>query len=131
MLMVMAGTSFGTPAFIDVVLGTETVDTRRRFVSALGAFDGAAMQTHGRAYKDLTAPQQVALLTEASTLAPSAATVPEPEPEPEPSNLRDYFDHLKGWIADIHFSSEAGQRELGWTGGMFHGQFNACGPSGT
>ena len=111
----------GTPTFLDRLLAVESADVRRRFVSALGAIDGAVMRAHGRAFKDVTAAEQTAILTEASTMAPATRA-----PGAEPVNLRDHFDHLKGWIADIHFSSEAGLRELGSTGSMFFERFNGC-----
>lgn len=124
----------GTPAFIDRLLAVEDVDTRRRFVSALGAFDGEAMRAHSRAFKDVTAAEQTALLTQASTMAPSRPPVAWRRGDPigapaaaaEPGNLRDYFDHIKGIVADIHFSSEPGLRELGWTGSIMHTRFNGC-----
>lgn len=133
-LIVPGSDASGTPAFIDRLLVLEPVDTRRRFVSALGAFDGAAMRAHGRAFRDLAAAEQTALLTEASTMAAGAVVEPwrpgmpigAPLPPPEPVNLRDYFDHIKGWVADIHFSSEAGLRELGWTGTLMFQRFPAC-----
>lgn len=111
----------GTPAFLDKMLAVDSVEARRRFVSALGAFDGAAMRSHGRAFKDVTPAEQTAILTQASTMA-----VGMPRPGSEPANLRDHFDHLKALIADVHFSSEVGLRELGSTGNMVHTRFNGC-----
>jgi hypothetical protein len=136
-LIVPGAEASGTPAFLDKLLAASDVDDRRRVVSALGAFDGAAMRAHGRAFKDVTPAQQAALLTQAATMASGPAAtawrsgdpIPTPGPAPEPANLRDYFDLLKGWIADIHFSSEPGLRELGWTGTLFFQRFNACGTS--
>ncbi len=124
----------GTPEFLDKLLDVETAETRRRFVTALGAIDGAALREHKRPFKDLPEADQVALLTAASTLAPSrtpvywtkGAPIPVPQPPPAPLNLRDHFDHIKGWIAGIHFASEPGLKELGWTGMMFFEKFDGC-----
>src|SRR5690606_4411848 len=126
----------GTPEFLDKLLAVESPETRRRFVSALGAMDAASRQAHGGPFKDLTGEQQQAVLTAASTEAPSRTPVhwtkgdpiPLPEPVPAPLNLRDHFDHLKGWIAGIHFASEPGLKELGWTGVMFFEKFDGCVP---
>ena len=40
--------------------------------------------------------------------------------------LRDHFDHLKGWIAGAYYSSEAGLKELGYTGQLFFTSFPDC-----
>lgn len=136
-LIVPGADASGTPEFLDKLLAVESTETRRRFISALGAMDAAAREAHGVPFKDLTSEQQHALLTTASTQAPSRTPVfwkkgdpiPLPEPVPAPLNLRDHFDHLKGWIAGIHFSSEPGLKELGWTGVMFFEKFDGCVPS--
>lgn len=133
-LIVPGSQASGTPEFLDKLLAVESVDTRQRFVSALGAIDGMAVRTHQKPFKDLAAAEQTALLTEASTLAPSRTPVywtkgdpiPVPQPPPVALNLRDHFDHIKGWIAGIHFASEPGLKELGWTGMMFFEKFEGC-----
>jgi hypothetical protein len=135
-LIVPGSQASGTPEFLDKLLAVEGVDTRQRFVSALGAMDGAALRAHQKPFKDLGAAEQTALLTEASTLAPSRTPVfwtkgdpiPVPQPPPVPLNLRDHFDHIKGWVAGIHFASEPGLKELGWTGMMFFEKFEGCTP---
>ena len=124
----------GTPEFLDTLLTVESPETRRRFVTALGAMDGAALKAHRRPFKDLTAAQQTALLTEASTAQPSRQPVywkkgdpiPVPEPPAGPVTLRDHFDHIKGWVSGIYFASEAGLKELGSTGAMFHESYPGC-----
>jgi hypothetical protein len=40
--------------------------------------------------------------------------------------IRDHFDTLKGWISGAYYSSEAGMRELGWTGTVMHEKFPGC-----
>lgn len=135
-LIVPGSQASGTPEFLDKLLAVESVDTRQRFISALGAMDGAALRAHQKPFKDLGAAEQTALLTQASTLEPSRAPVywkkgdpiPVPQPPPAPLNLRDHFDHIKGWVAGIHFASEPGLKELGWTGMMFFEKFEGCAP---
>jgi hypothetical protein len=56
------------------------------------------------------------------------APIPVPQPPAGPTNLRDHFDHLKGWVAGIYFASEPGLKELGWTGMMFFESFDGCAP---
>jgi hypothetical protein len=135
-LIVPGAKASGTPEFLDKLLNVEPAETRRRFITALGAMDGAALRAHRKPFSDLAAAEQTALLTEASTLEPSRTPVhwtkgdpiPVPQPPPAPLNLRDHFDHIKGWVAGIHFASEPGLRELGWTGMMFFEKFDGCAP---
>lgn len=134
-LIVPGAQASGTPEFLDKLLVVESTDTRRRLITALGAFDGAALRAHKRPFASLTAAEQTALLTEAATQAPSRQPVywskgdpiPPPAPPPAPLTLRDHFDHVKGWVAGIHFASEPGLKELGWTGVMFFQSFDGCG----
>ncbi|MET0556855.1 MAG: hypothetical protein ABW221_27690, partial [Vicinamibacteria bacterium] len=42
------------------------------------------------------------------------------------TTLRDHFDHLKRWIADSYYTSEAGLKELGYTGNMMFVEFPDC-----
>ena len=65
--------------------------------------DAATREAHGKAFRSLTPAQQAALL-EASPALPT----------------------LKSWIAGAHYSSEAGMKELGFTGNMFFQSFPAC-----
>lgn len=135
-LIVPGSQASGTPEFLDKLLDVETVETRRRFVTALGAMDGAALRAHKKPFKDLSGVEQTALLTQVSTLEPSrtpvywtkGAPIPVPQPPPAPLNLRDHFDHIKGWVAGIHFASEPGLKELGGTGMMFFEKFDGCAP---
>ncbi len=133
-LIVPGAKASGTPEFLDKLLAVESADTRRRFMTALGAFEGAALKAHRVPFKDLTPQQQVALLTEASTAEPSRQPtywkkgdpIPVPQPPAGPVTLRDHFDHVKGWISGIHFASEPGMKELGYTGNVFHETYPGC-----
>lgn len=102
--------------FLDALLAVETPETQRRFLQALGALEGLAISEHRRPYKALSAEQQIALLTKAST-APSDAPI------------RTQFEHLKGWISGAYYSTEAGMKELGWNGAIVFPELPACGSS--
>jgi len=133
-LIVPGAKASGTPEFLDKLLTVEPADTRRRFITALGAMDRAALTTRQKPFKDLAQADQVALLTDASTGQPSRQPVywkkgdpiPVPEPPPGPATLRDHFDHIKGWVSGIYFASEQGLKELGYTGNVFHATFAGC-----
>lgn len=125
----------GSPSYIDEVLAIERDDVQRTFVSALAAVDAVARERHGAPFKELDRAKQVALLEEAATAGPPESTTPLPEhpdePAPSPSaprtiTLTSPLNRLKTWIAGAHFSSEAGMKELGFTGGMFFPSFPAC-----
>jgi hypothetical protein len=102
-LIVPGSVASGSPAYIDDVLAIEHDDVRLRFVSALAAVDAAAREAHGTTFRALPAAQRPALL-EALTTLPT----------------------LKTWIAGAHYSSEAGMKELGFTGSVFFQSFPAC-----
>ena len=133
-LIVPGAKASGAPEFLDKLLAVESAETRRRFITALGAIDGAALRAHQKPFKELAPAQQIALLTEAANGQPGREPVywkkgdpiPVPEPPARPATLRDHFDHVKGWVAGIYFASEPGLKELGWTGNVFHEKYPGC-----
>jgi len=133
-LIVPGAKASGTPEFLDKLLHVESPETRRRFITALGAMEGAALKAHRKPFKDLTQAEQVAILTTASTAEPGRRTVfwkkgdpiPVPEAPPAAATLRDHFDHIKGWVSGIYFASEPGLKELGYTGNVFHEKYPGC-----
>jgi hypothetical protein len=99
--------------FLDQLLAVESGENQRNFVGALGAFDMAAIAKHGKPWTAITAAEQDAMLREASTAD-------------ESTPLRSHFENLKTWIAGAYYSSEAGMRELGWTGNAFFPELPGC-----
>jgi len=116
--------------FIDQLLAVDSRENQSRFLTALGAFEGEARARFGRPWKALAEAQRVEVLTAASTMElgtpPRAGRAAPPKPAPGTVNLRDHFEHLKGWIVGAHYSSEAGMRELGWTGRSFFTSYPDC-----
>jgi gluconate 2-dehydrogenase subunit 3-like protein len=100
--------------FLDQLLAVESAANQGAFLGALGAFDMAAINRHGKAWIGITPSEQDALLREAST--GDAAT----------SAMRGHFQNVKDWIVGAYYSSETGMRELGWTGNTFHQQLPGC-----
>lgn len=120
--------------FVDSLLAVDTRERQQRFLTALGAHEGEALRRFARPFKALTAAEQDEVLTAASTAesgrqdwiwTPGTPVAPPPA-GPEEVTLRDHFDHLKGWIAGAYYSSEAGLKELGYTGQMFFAEFPDC-----
>lgn len=111
--IVPGSTAARVAPFLDQLLAVDSAASRQAFLGALGAFDMAAVDRHGRPWTGITAPEQDALLHEASTAA-------------ETSAIRGHFENLKRWIAGAYYSSEPGMRELGWTGNVFHQELPGC-----
>jgi hypothetical protein len=139
--------------FIDELLAVVETDSQRRFLSALGAIEGASLSRFQKPFKALAEAQQVEVLQEASSgkggtfrvprslregaglarftkeewvWTPGTPLQPPPELETEVVTLRDHFELLKGWISSAYYSSEAGLKELGYTGQMFFQTFPDC-----
>jgi hypothetical protein len=124
-----------TSEFIDQLLVVDAREDQRDFLTAIGAFEGQALARGGRPWKQLAETDQIAILTEASTMAsgrPAERFWTKGDPIHPPTSpaftltLRDHFDLLKGWIAGAYYSSEIGMRELGWTGNVVHAAFPGC-----
>jgi hypothetical protein len=136
--IVPGSTAAKSAEFIDSLLSVDVELNQRRFLQALGAFEGLAIAQAKKPWKSLSDSDQIALLTKASTaesgMRPSAGVAGGPRipgaqggggPE-RSATIRDHFELLKGWIAGAYYSSEAGMRELGWTGTVIHERFVGC-----
>jgi hypothetical protein len=132
--IVPGSTSAGVAGFVDQLLGVATPERQTDFLAALGALQAEALARFGAPWLSLAEPQRTELLTAAAT-GPSAQTprywtrgepVLAPLPERRAPTLRDRFDVVKQAIATAYYSSEAGMKELGWTGQMVHGEFPGC-----
>ena len=132
--IVPGSTKAKSAQFIDALLSVDTEQSQRRFLQALGAFEGMAIAHAQKPWKSLTEADRTTLLTKASTTEPgrpaggpggpgSGGGTPPAEPA---ITIRDHFDHLKGWISGAYYSSEIGMRELGWTGNVFFDKFTGC-----
>jgi Gluconate 2-dehydrogenase subunit 3 len=111
--IVPGSTAARVAPFLDQLLAVESAEHQRAFLGSLGAFDMAAINKHGKAWIALTAPEQDALLREASTADPK-------------SPFAVHFQNVKDWVAGAYYSSEPGMRELGWTGNTFHRELPGC-----
>ncbi len=121
--------------FIDLLLSVDTQENQKKFLASLSAFDAEAINRHHQPFKDLTDVQQNAILTQASTEKAgqengadwSWFSVPSKEgPEEVHITLRDYFENLKTWVSGAYYSSEAGMKELGWTGQVMWESYPGC-----
>jgi len=107
------------PEFLDRLLAVESTDTQKRFIQAIGAFERAARDAHGKPWKSLTAPEATALLTKLSEAPTSSEAARAPASRP--------FDTIKSAVAETYYSTQAGMKELGWNGGVMFAAPIACG----
>jgi len=132
--IVPGSTAAGVAPFVDRLLAEDAPEAQRAFLAALGAIQAEATARHGRPWLGLEPEQKAELLTAASAGPPSreprrwtpGQPVLVPAPPPAPPTLRDRFDLLKERIATAYYSSEAGMKELGWTGHLIHETFPGC-----
>jgi Gluconate 2-dehydrogenase subunit 3 len=108
--------------FIDLLLSVDTQDAQKKFLASLSAFEAESLRRFSHPYKSLSETQQNEILTSASTAEHGKAT----EGKPLQATLRDHFENLKSWVAGAYYSSEAGMKELGWTGEVFFTSFPGC-----
>lgn len=127
----------GCARFVDSLLAVGERDDRERFLSALGALDALARERFSVPWPELSDRQRDELLEEVSTAAPGqkkeywtpgtpvADHIASPGAE-APVTIRDQFDVLKGWVVGSYYSSQVGQRELGYEGPAFAEEFPGC-----
>lgn len=97
---------------IDLIVSLEGDGPKQQLVNALQRFDRRAQELHHVRFGELSPEQQDEILLSASA---------------ENGSLNVEFDLLKEWTADAYWSSQAGMRELGWTGRMAWTEFEGCG----
>lgn len=110
--------------FIDLLLSVDTEKHKKSFVEALSAFEAEAQKRSGKGFPSLDGGQQNALLTDAS-VRPEKNDLSGGTGK-ENVGLHEHFENLKGWISGAYYSSEAGMRELGWTGEYAFDKFPGC-----
>jgi hypothetical protein len=110
--------------FIDLLLNVDTDQHKKNFGESLAAFETESQKRFGKGYSSLDAGQQNGLLTNAA--ARPVKNDSTGGAENEDSGLHKHFENLKGWISGAYYSSEAGMRELGWTGDYAFASFPGC-----
>lgn len=109
--------------YIDLVLAADTGETQRAFLNSLGYLDGESIRRYKAAFRYLSREDQDDLLhslaypSRASHWAGSAV----------PSDVgHTHFEALKGRIMTAYYSSQIGEKELGWDGAFAHGPYEGC-----
>jgi hypothetical protein len=109
--------------FIDLLLSVDNQKHQREFVDALAAFEAEAGMRFGKHLTALDGAQVDEILTDAFL---SKVVGQATSGEHEENDLHAHFENLKGWISGAYYSSEAGMRELGWTGDYAFKRFPGC-----
>jgi hypothetical protein len=120
--------------FVDLLLSVDTYTHRDKFVAGLSAIESESQKRFGKLFAALAEEKKIELLTIASKgpqaskekgAASGDGSAEERTGENAPT-LHDHFENLKGWISGAYYSSEAGMRELGWTGDYVFESYPAC-----
>jgi hypothetical protein len=111
--------------FIDLLLSVEKPENQRKFVESLTTFNAEAQKRFGTSFPSLDDNQKNLLLTDASA-RPANSNSSDSRTAGKQSALHDHFENLKGWVSGAYYSSEAGMRELGWTGDYVFETFPGC-----
>lgn len=109
--MVPGSTKAGVSRFIDLLVSVDKPENQREFVESLAALDSEAQKRFGKSFPALDASEKNMILADASV---------------KESTLHRHSENLKGWVSGAYYSSEAGMRELGWTGDYVFEKFPGC-----
>jgi hypothetical protein len=109
--MVPGSTRAQVNRFIDLLLSVDKPKSQRDFAESVAAFDAEAQKLFAKKFPALDDNQKNTLLTNGSE---------------KQSPLHGHFENLKGWVSGAYYSSEAGMRELGWTGDYVFESFPGC-----
>jgi hypothetical protein len=110
--------------YIDLVLAAETPDTQRAFLNSLGYLDGESIRRFKAAFRNLSREDQDILLH--ALAYPRNASGWTGEAEAKPDTGHAHFESLKQRIMTAFYSSQIGEKELGWDGAFAHGPYEGC-----
>jgi hypothetical protein len=114
--------------FLDQLLAAETREVQQSFLNSLAYIDGEAMNRYGNAFIHLPQESQTEFL--AFIAYPHSYETWGEEAQSQPAGGYQHFERLKTWITRTFWTSEAGQKALGWDGSFPHGSLSDCKQSG-
>ena len=109
--------------YIDLVLAAETHDTQREFLNSLGYLDGESIRRYEMAFRYLAREDQDDLLHSLAYPRANSGWTGQAAP---PDIGHTHFEILKERIVTAYYSSQIGERELGWDGAFAHGPYEGC-----
>jgi len=110
----------GAPEFIDLLTSENTV-YQKTLGDGLKWLDATCTTRYGKAYLDITPPQQKEILD----LIAYRKNADQEESLREPA---DFFSFLRNFTADGFFTSKIGIKYLGYKGNTFLTEFPGCPP---
>jgi len=110
--------------FIDLVLAAETPEVQRAFLNSLGYLDGESIRRYKSAFRYLSGDEQDLLLH--ALAYPRNASNWTGETDANPDKGHAHFEALKDRIMTAYYSSQIGEKELGWDGAFAHGPYQGC-----
>jgi len=110
--------------FIDLVLAAETPEVQRAFLNSLGYLDGESIRRYKSAFRYLSGDEQDLLLH--ALAYPRNASTWTGEADANPDKGHAHFEALKDRIMTAYYSSQIGEKELGWDGAFAHGPYQGC-----
>jgi len=110
--------------YIDLVLAAETPETQRAFLNSLSYLDGESMRRYKTAFRYLARQDQDDLLHALAYPRVGGGWAGDTAPPPDPGH--EHFEALKGRIVMAYYSSQIGEKELGWDGAFAHGPYQGC-----
>jgi Gluconate 2-dehydrogenase subunit 3 len=110
--------------YIDLVLAAETRETQRAFMNSLGYLDGESMRRFKAAFRYLAREDQDILLHALAYPRFGSGWAGDTNAVADPGH--GHFEALKGRIMTAYYSSQIGEKELGWDGAFAHGPYQGC-----
>jgi gluconate 2-dehydrogenase gamma chain len=110
--------------YIDLVLAAETRDTQRAFLNSLGYLDGESIRRFKAAFRYLSRDDQDLFLHALAYPRNPSGWTGEMEATPDTGHA--HFEALKQRIMTAYYSSQIGEKELGWDGAFAHGSYEGC-----
>ena len=109
--------------YIDLVLAAEKPEAQKAFLNSMSFMDGESMRRYKAAFRHLKREDQDDLLHAlAYPKAGSGWTGETASADP----AHGHFEFLKQRIAGAYYSSQIGEKELGWDGAFAHGPYKGC-----
>jgi hypothetical protein len=110
--------------YIDLVLAAETPETRRAFLNSLGYLDGESIRRFKAAFVYLSRDDQDLLLHALAYPRFGGGWAGDTGAVADPGHT--HFEALKESIMTAYYSSQIGEKELGWDGAFAHGPYQGC-----
>ena len=110
--------------YIDLVLAAEKPETQRAFLNSLAYIDGESMRRYKAAFRYLSREDQDLLLHGLAYTRVGGGWAGDVGEVADPGHA--HFDALKERIMTAYYSSEIGEKALGWDGAVIHGTYQGC-----